>query len=186
MSKPQIFRVTATPRERFRLSQVLLSEQLKFRRKSAGQLARARAALCLVGVTEMGTRGKRVSTKPARDQTTRNRFSVSAETAAFILEQLDKVDLSSFDAMVLQPLIEQLEAGTDVADADAAADLVDDAAELERWKPDPRPLLEDPEHFIEVLGELLKRADGDLRRLADLYADAMAAPPDKEEDEPGE
>lgn len=174
MSRAQIWRVTVTPRERFRLSQVLINQALKFRRKDLRRLDTARAALALIGVTEVGIEHKRVNEKYGNDRTIRHRFSVSADTADFLLEQIEKVDLSGYEALVLAPLVGQLEAGKDADDADQVADLVE-ADELPSWKPEPRlPVVDDPEHFIEVLGKLLDQADGDLRRFATLYHDAMS------------
>lgn len=173
MARAQIWKVTATPRARFRLSQVLMSPALRFRRKTLGQLARARAALGLVGVTEVGIEHKRVHDRYGADNRTRHRFEITAETAEFLLERLNEVDLTGFDAVVLEDLIGQLEEGKDAADWEAAA-AFDAVEELPRWKPKPQaPVIEDPEHFIEVFGELLQIADGDLRKLTDLYGEAM-------------
>lgn len=156
-----------------------MSPDLKFRRKSLRQLATARDAFALVGVTEVSIARKRVNREYCQDRTTRHRFSVTADTADFLLEQLGQADMSSFDALVLEPLVAQLEAGKDAADAETAADLVE-AEELARWQPEPRlPELEDPGHFIETFGKLLEQADGDLRQLQRLYAAAMKAEPEE-------
>jgi hypothetical protein len=176
------WKVTASPRERFALSQLLLSPELKLRRRTMREVNNVRHALGLVGVSEVALEHKRVHAKYGTDNRTRFRFEITAEEADTILQTLEKVDVPPVTAMVLQPLVDQVEARGDAKDWEQALPF-DEAAELPRWKPSRLPVVEDPEHLIEVLGELLKRADGDLRRLAVLYDEAMRAPPEEEEEQ---
>jgi hypothetical protein len=171
----QTWKVTATPRERFRLAMLLLHRDLKFKtRKSERELHRARQALGLIAPTEVQLEKGRVG-QYATDRTTRHCFAVTAENAEFVLAQVELVEINPAEALWLEPLLQQLESKADAPDADAAP-AYDEAEELEHWQPSSKPILDRPEMFAELLGEAISVA-ADWPDFQRRYAKAMAPEP---------
>jgi hypothetical protein len=151
----QTFQIIATPAQRFALALFLLHKDLKFKGKRRTGLYRLRNALGLMAPTEslLGERqGRRAL---AFDKTTKNVFEVVIENAEFLNECLDTVELTGAQLSSLELLLSQLDEKKPSEDTSGlvAADL-----DAEDWEPSTAPVMDQPDRYVEVNAELLRRA----------------------------
>ncbi len=151
-------KVTASPRARFGLANLLLNDKLKFKtRKQDAELRRARLALGLMDVTETLLKHRRVNAEYASDGKTLHRFDVPDSTAEFILDCRDKVELNGLDSLVISELVEQLDSTIGAGDATEA---FSENLELGKWEPSNLPVFDLPVTFYDVLKTTLESANG--------------------------
>ena len=153
------FIVTTTPRARLELAIRLLHRDLKVKGRAAEKnLHRARRSLGLIGISEslLANNYDLKENRYRHDNRTLHRFSVTGETAEWILKTLEPLETNTASTLYLEGLLCQLEEQKDstesialpTGEARAAPDF-DEAAELPKWQPkylaEPPPDEPEPE-----------------------------------------
>jgi len=133
----QIFRITATPRERLQLAILLLHRDLKIKgRRDERALFRARLALGLIGISEalLSSEYNLGRNTYQHDTTTRHRFTVTAENAEWLITTIEPLELNPATCLFIEPLLQRLETQEDSHDADVTA-VYDEPTETPKWQP---------------------------------------------------